>query len=705
VANAENGSGGNTISVIDGRTCRVGDKSQCARVSPTVTVGNNPAQISVDESTETIYVTNVSDDTVSVIDGATCNSQVTSGCAEVPPTVRVGGSPLGIAVDPATHTAYVTNGNDNTVSMIDTARCNASHLSGCSALRPPTVAVGVGPTAVAVNDSTHTVYVADDDVTVDNDGTTVSVFDAATCNATVVSGCARMGTVTVGTGPVGVAVDPGGANTVYTANQTSNSVSVIDGRTCDAADLSGCAVETAGTVTVGQSPEWVGLDGLAHTLYVANSDDDTISVIDTNVCNGQRSSACAGLRAPTVQAGESPSAVAADVATHTLYAANGIDNDAANTTGCRHPAPTTTTGPFPAGLAVDQAVHTVYVPANGSSPGVVSMVNTMACRAGHTAGCAATSPVVKVGPNPEFVAVDGATHTVYVTNQGASPATMSVIDADTCNATHFTGCSGLRTLTFPAGYFATDLAVDSTTDTIYVLAGSFTSPHPALMVFNGATCDATTASGCGQTPETVKLFARANQVPSGVAVNEVTDTVYVTHTGSVSGAPGDTVLVFDGATCNGTVRTGCARAPATVTVGTDPTYLAVDEATDTIYVANGGFTEGPGTVSVINGVTCNGGDTVGCDQTTETISAGRAAFAVAVNAATDTVYVTNRNDSTVSVINGATCNASTSTGCDQIPPRVAVGTGPTIPVVDPAAGTVYETNIFNNTVSVLPTGR
>jgi DNA-binding beta-propeller fold protein YncE len=676
--------------------------------------GQQPGRIAVDESTETIYVTNIADNTVSVIDGVTCNSQVTSGCAKVPPTVRVGGAPIGIAVDPATHTAYVTNGNDNTVSMIDTTRCNASDLNGCTGEHPATVEVGVGPDAVAVNQGTHTVYVADDDVTGDNDGTTVSAFDSATCNAHTASGCDDLGTATIAAGPVAIAVDPS-TNSAYTANQSSRSVSVIDGRTCDANDLSGCAAETTGTLPVGEVPQWVDVDGPAHTLYVANDGDDTISVVDTNLCNGHRTAACASVVAATVQAGESPSGTAVDPATHTLYAANGIDNDvtvidtarcdAADTTGCRHPAlTTTTTGPFPAGLAVDPAVHTAYVPANGSSPGVVSMVNTMSCRAGHTVGCAATSPVVGVGPNPEFVAVDGTTHTVYVSNQGASPATISVIDADTCNATDFSGCSSLRTLTFPAGYFATDLAVDTTTDTIYVLAGTVTLTHPALMVFNAATCDATTASGCGQSPENVKLFDRPNQIPLGIAVNDVTDTVYVTHTGSTSGTPGDTVLVFDGATCNATVRTGCAHTPATVTVGANPTYLAVDETTDTVYVANGGFTEGPGTVSVINGITCNAADTRGCDQTTETISAGRAAFAVAVNAATDKIYVTNRNDATVSVINGASCNATTTTGCDQIPPRIAVGSGPTVPAVDPADGTVYETNIFDNTVSVIPTG-
>ena len=120
-----------------------------------------------------------------------------------------------------------------------------------------------------------------------NDGTTVSVFDASACNATTQAGCARQGLITVGTGPIAIAVDEG-TNTVYTANIGANTVSVIDGRTCDSSDLPGCAAQTPGTVTVGQAPNAAGLDTSAHTLYVSNTDDDTLSVIDTSVCNGRQ---------------------------------------------------------------------------------------------------------------------------------------------------------------------------------------------------------------------------------------------------------------------------------------------------------------------------------------------------------------------------------------------------------------------------------
>ena len=66
----------------------------------------------MDPATHTAYVTNYVGDTVSVIDAAT--SAVTA-------TIGVGSGPYGVAVDPATHAAYVTNFGAGTVSVISAA--------------------------------------------------------------------------------------------------------------------------------------------------------------------------------------------------------------------------------------------------------------------------------------------------------------------------------------------------------------------------------------------------------------------------------------------------------------------------------------------------------------------------------------------------------------------------------------------------------
>jgi len=110
--------------------------------------------------------------------------------------------------------------------------------------------------------------------------------------------------------------------------------------------------------------------------------------------------------------------------------------------------------------------------------------------------------------------------------------------------------------------------------------------------------------------------------PIGVAVNQATDTVYATNTFDSNGNPGTTVSVIDGATCNATVTIGCGDTPATATVGSRPSGLAVNQATNTIYVANQ-----TATVSVINGATCNATHTSGCSQAPPMVRLGAMAAA------------------------------------------------------------------------------
>ena len=81
-------------------------------VTRTIPVGDAPDAVAVDPATHTVYVTNHGDGTVSVIDAAT---------GKVTGTIPVGSLPNAVAVDPGTHTAYVTNYGDNTLSVI--SRC------------------------------------------------------------------------------------------------------------------------------------------------------------------------------------------------------------------------------------------------------------------------------------------------------------------------------------------------------------------------------------------------------------------------------------------------------------------------------------------------------------------------------------------------------------------------------------------------------
>jgi YVTN family beta-propeller protein len=75
-------------------------------------------------------------------------------------------------------------------------------------------------------------------------------------------------TITVGSEPSGVAVDPA-TGTVYVVNYVGGSVSVIDEATATVTD----------TVAVGAGPGAVAVDPATHAVYVANGGAGTVSVI------------------------------------------------------------------------------------------------------------------------------------------------------------------------------------------------------------------------------------------------------------------------------------------------------------------------------------------------------------------------------------------------------------------------------------------
>ena len=289
-------------------------------VTATINVGTGPDGVAVDPATHTAYVTNVDDDTASVIDETT--NTVTA-------TVGVGGGPLTVAVDPTTHIAYVTNGGNGTVSVIDGATGSVTSL----------ITVGSGPDGVAVDPVTGTVYVA-------NGGAgTVSVIDGATATVT--------GTIAVGSDPDAVAVDPV-TDTVYVANGGAGTVSVIDGAT---------ATVTA-AITVGSDPDGAAVDPVTHTAYVANF-AGTVSVINETT----------GTVTGTIAAGSGSDGVAVDPVFHTAYVANfggtvSVIDEATGTVVATVPV-----GADPSGVAVDPVLHTAYVTnGNASTVSVISVV-------------------------------------------------------------------------------------------------------------------------------------------------------------------------------------------------------------------------------------------------------------------------------------------------------------------------------------------
>jgi DNA-binding beta-propeller fold protein YncE len=351
------------------------------------------------------------------------------------------------------------------------------------------------------------------------------------------------------------------------------------------------------------------------------------------------------------------------------------------------------------------------------------MINTVRCNAHHPSGCTTRPRSVTVGVSPVAVAIDQRTHTAYVADYGSRRSgAVTVLNTRTCNANRRVGCAHLRALHVPGGN-PEDLVVNTATGTLYV--ATITTRGPDLIsVFNANTCDATSTAGCGQIPRTLRVGHSAGGFSMlNLAVNQATDTIYATNlqTGGNEAFTGSSVYVINAATCDAAHRTGCGQTPATVEIpgtisaGSTPVGIAVDQATDTIYTADLNVGEAAGTVGVIDGATCKGTNHAGCGRIPRTIKTGFGTQGITVDIPTGYVYASNIQDTSISVINSATCNGHHTTGCGRIPPKIAVADYPgatqveanqlgnsSEPIaIDPATGTAYIETIIG--VSVIPT--
>jgi YVTN family beta-propeller protein len=415
-----------SISVINADTCNATNQSGCTPTPlPALAIGPLGFGLDIDLKTHTLYAPDQVSNNVWVLNGATCNATQTSGCTKFAPVTTVGPAPGGVTANPNTKTVYAASQDNNTVSVIDTTVCNSKHVAGCNQSWP-TIAVGTNPRFIGINNVTHTIYVTN---LVDG---TVSIINEATCNRSTTSGCVQLATTRVGTFPQEIVVDEG-TNTIYVANQLDNTVSVINGAVCNATNSSGCA-QVWTTVGVGNSPEGLGLNPVNHTVYVTNRLDNSVSVINGATCNRMNHSGC-GQTAATIPVGARPRAVAVDPATNTVFVNNnrdltvGVINGATcngtNTSSCGQVPPAVIVGAFPSlagtgedilgrNIVIDPSTHKVYI--TNASEDAISVLDGSTCNASNTSGCQATIVPLRMGGFSFTAALDSSSGTIYVGN-------------------------------------------------------------------------------------------------------------------------------------------------------------------------------------------------------------------------------------------------------------------------------------------------
>ena len=282
----------NGWAVFNANTCNATVHSGCGAIGTLTGDPAGPNAAQVDPANNTLYTANY-DNTVSAFDLRHCDASDLAGCAtQTPGTVTpfpdpaFGDHTLSVAVDVPLHSVYVVYQKDDALIVVDTNVCNGSHLSACATLRPPAIHTGADPESAILDQQAQTLYTANEA------GNDVSVIDASRCNAQTTSGCRKLPPAVPVPGPGGLAADPA-VHTMYVTSG-SNTVSMINTSKCNAYHPSGCAA-TPPTVTVGDHPAAIAVDSQAHTVYVANAgtgSTGSVSVINARTCNATDPAGC-----------------------------------------------------------------------------------------------------------------------------------------------------------------------------------------------------------------------------------------------------------------------------------------------------------------------------------------------------------------------------------------------------------------------------
>jgi YVTN family beta-propeller protein len=576
--------------------------------------GMGPRGIAYDGSQ--IFIANLNSHTLSVVE--------TSG--DVIWSVDVGSYPRDVAVDIDYQRAFVANAGDDTVSVVDSADWNVLD----------TVPVGREPVGVAVNQTTHRVYVSNQGPSNDPDDT-VTIIDASSYEV--------IDTVSVDGRPGFIAVDEL-ANKIYVMLWLDSRIAVIDGATNAVSHFEGFSIYHGD----------IAINSATDRLYLLDYGADKVAVFEAST----------GTYSAQVNTGSGTSRMDIDTDNNRLYVVYGagvviVDldtnyvDDWAETGSYVNPEVVAVApdqgmfyiacgnatlrqyrtsdaglvqveplGVFPNGVAANGSSGKVYATVQSSQgePGDVYVMSTV------QQGYKLRIPVTL---EPESVSVNPVTNRVYVTH-GGDPYGMTVIDGATDKVITTIDVRGDET------------AINPLTNRIYAISGGRYFPIN------------------GDTNEVLPMVLTRYSSSGYIAVDPELDRVYVSSTYSRGrlmvhdGTTGDeiTYLSLGGTdiavdTENHIVYAGDWDAGVNVIDGTTNTlvmeiptpiearYLAFDPVDRLLYVGDTETDE----VVVIDGVS---------NTIVNSVSVDSGIWRIATDGVTPRAYTANRNAGTVTLL-------------------------------------------------------
>ena len=365
-------------------------------------------------------------------------------------TIPVANGPVGLALNQTTHLLYVANQSANSVSVIDT---NPGNPTFNTVVAGP-ISVGTAPFAIAVNEVSNRVYVA-------NSGSAnVSIIDGA--SNTVI------GTTAVNIAPITPQTNPPTTfpfhPSALAVNPSTNEI-VVGNADCGFVVIDGVSSQVEYTNYLGLCGQnAVAVDLVTNAIFVAAKNDADVQMFNRTIVNGTATyTVTTGFNA------NQPIALGIDQSAGMVYAADlagfvelfnegtkqQIENAGCTAQKTLQPIPCITTPASAYALAVNPNTNKAYVLNQSGTGGAatLSVVSGTGITSNITVGNSALP--VRV-PAANKVLVDPAANLVYVANDGSNSVT--VIDGNTDTVL----------FTFPAGSQPFALVKDATTGDVYV---------------------------------------------------------------------------------------------------------------------------------------------------------------------------------------------------------------------------------------------